>query len=106
MEKQMDMSAAALPPITGRSTEADRAHPLYREWRAAEANNTRLMINGQDFKSWLYQRERQQVNDDWAKHPQFPAFVAWMRENKGGAPGRSKLIFPDNFKFWLAGGRW
>lgn len=102
----MDMSGAALPPITGRSTEGDRAHPLYREWRAAEANNARLMIDGQNFKDWLYQRERQQVSDDWAKHSQYPAFVAWMRENKGGARKCSAGSFPENFKYWLAGGRW
>lgn len=100
----MDMSAAALPARSGRASEADRSHPLYAEWRRAEANNARLMIDGQDFKDWLYQREQHAIRDDWAKHPQYPDFLAWMRSNKGGA--RGKLIFPENFKFWLSGGRW
>ncbi len=100
----MDMSVAALPPRTGRASEADRAHPLYREWQRAEANNARLMIDGQNFRDWLYQREQAAMRDDWAKHPRYAEFLDWMRANKGGA--RGKLNFPENFKFWLDGGRW
>ena len=100
----MDMSAAALPAHSGRASAADRAHPLYNEWRKAESFAQRQMIDGQDFKNWLYQREQAAYRDDWAKHAQYPAFLSWMRETKAG--GRGKLNFPENFKFWLEGGRW
>lgn len=100
----MDMSAAALPAISGQASDADRNHPLHREWRQAEASCRRLMINGQNFKDWLYQRGQNEYRDNWAKHPQYPNFLAWMRETKAG--GRGKLGFPENFKAWLSGERW
>ena len=109
----MDMSAAALPAHSGRSNESDKTHPLYNEWRRFESGCTRLMIDGQNFSDWLYQREQNAMRDDWAKHPEFPAFQAWMRATKAG--GRScrptknlphGLVFPENFKVWLTGERW
>jgi hypothetical protein len=109
----MDMSAAALPPITGTTSKADETHPLFPLWRQAEASNQRLMINGQNFRDWLFQYERNQRNDDAAKHSEYLNFLAWMRANQGGArpccPSKEMpngLNFPANFHYWLAGGRW
>lgn len=109
----MDMSKAALPAISGTATKADETHPLYNEWRKAEASNRRNLINGQNFKDWLYQREQNANRDDWAKHAQYPAFLVWMRETKAGGrncrPTKDMpygLSFPENFKAWLEGERW
>ena len=99
----MDMSAAALPAISGRFSETDRAHPLFREWQQSESFAARQMINGQNFADWLYQHNQAATRDDWARHEQYPAFLAWMRANRGGARGPR---FPDNFKLWLKGERW
>lgn len=100
----MDMSAAALPAISGRSNEADKVHPLYNEWRKSETSCTRLMINGQNFKDWLFQREANENREIWSQHEQYRPFMAWMRANQGGA--RGNLCFPENFKAWLNGVRW
>lgn len=100
----MDMSKAALPAHSGTCTLADRSHPLFNEWRAYEAGCARQMIDGQNFADWLRQRESAAYRDQWAKHPEYPAFMVWMRANQGGA--RGTLSFPENFKYWLGGGRW
>lgn len=100
----MDMSKAALPAISGNASPADSLHPLYKEWVRAEASNRRNMINGQNFRDWLYQREQQETNQNWVKHPQYPAFLVWMRETKAG--GRGNRVFPENFKAWMNGERW
>jgi hypothetical protein len=101
----MDMSSAALPAISGNASKADETHPLYKEWRKYEAGCTRQMINGQNFKDWLYQREQNAMRDNWAKHAQYPTFLVWMRANQGGAR-KSPGVFPENFKAWLDGVRW
>jgi hypothetical protein len=109
----MDMSNAALPAIAGTASKADMAHPLFPIWRQAEANNTRLLINGQNFRDWLFQYEQHKRNDDAAKHSRYPEFLAWMKANQAGArpccPSKETphgLNFPANFHYWLAGGRW
>lgn len=109
----MDMSAAALPAISGRASEAERNHPLYNEWLKAEQFCRQKMINGQDFKNWLFQREASANRDMWAQHDEYRPFMAWMRENQAGArpcqPTKDRprgLAFPENFQFWLSGGRW
>ena len=109
----MDMSAAALPAISGFATKADENHPLYNEWKAQEAACRLRMINGQDFSSWLFQREAGANRDAWAKHPDYAAFIAWMRETQAGARKCKAtkdlpygLAFPENFKVWLTGERW
>lgn len=102
----MDMSPAALPPRQPTITDAHRAHPLfptyqhYRNWCAA------TLIEASGFHDWLYQREQAEARDHAAHHPQFPAFQAWMRDSQGGARPCPAGSFPDNFQFWLDGGRW
>lgn len=101
----MDMSKAALPAISGKVSKADQNHPLYLEWCRFESNCNRLMIDGQNFSDWLYQREQAEYRDNWAKHPQYPAFLVWMRETKAGGR-KSPGAFPENFKAWMNGERW
>lgn len=109
----MDMSKAALPAISGNASNADKSHPLYKEWLAYESGCRLQMINGQDFKNWLYQREQSEYRDNWKNHPEFNAFIRWMRETQAGArncrPTKENpngLVFPENFKVWLTGERW
>lgn len=102
----MDMSTAALPAISGRASEAEHNHPLYKEWKKAESFCRQKMINGTNFSDWLYQREMNEYRNNWANHPQYAAFLVWMRENQGGARKCKAGVFPENFKFWLSGGRW
>lgn len=102
------MSAAALPPINGVILPADRQHPRFREYQTYRSSCARLMIDCPSFRNWLSTTERQERDDEWAKHPQYPAFLAWMRQTRGGARATSKgkLCFPENFKLWLEGERW
>lgn len=98
----MNISPACLPPRQPLITEQDRAHPLFREYQAHRASMSQLLVEAPSFSNWLYQRE-QQTKSDTAVAPQF---FAWMRQNKAGARRCPAGVFPDNFKFWLDGGRW
>ena len=100
----MHMSAAALPPIHGPVTEADKAHPRYPEYASYRRACDNLLVACAGFADWLRQDEAMAERDAWAEHPQYPAFLAWMRAEQGGA--RGNLKFPENFQFWLTGGRW
>ena len=103
----MDMSNAALPPIIPSVTERERAHPLFREYRAHQQSCIRLMIDCPRFADWIVGRQLKQRLDNEAKHPRFGEFQQWMRAHRGGArrcPAGD--AFPDNFHYWLNGGRW
>lgn len=104
----MDMSAAALPPRLGHYSEKDRQHPRFNEYMAYRQGMIRLMVDCSAFSDWLYQVEGQEFRDNWAKHPEYPNFLAWMRATQAGA--RKAPIeqngFPFNFQYWLKGGRW
>lgn len=43
---------------------------------------------------------------DAAAHPRMNEFRSWMQETKGGTRQCPRGGFPDNFIFWLDGGRW
>lgn len=43
---------------------------------------------------------------DAASHPRMGEFRQWMQQAKGGARTCPRGGFPDNFLFWLDGGRW
>jgi len=103
----MDMSAAALPPNQPRIDEADRQHPLFAKYMEHRASCARLLVRADSFADWLTQHEAAQVRDAAAQHPQYPAFRSWMRLFQGGArkcPAGN--TFPQNFEYWLDGGRW
>lgn len=40
------------------------------------------------------------------KHEQYMAFRLWMNETQGGSRPCPAGSFPNNFYFWLKGGRW
>jgi hypothetical protein len=43
---------------------------------------------------------------DAAAHPRLAEFINWMQQTKGGTRTCPRGGFPDNFMFWLDGGRW
>lgn len=102
----MNMSKAALPPRQPPISDRDRAHPLFPEYQRHRSSAAINLIEASSFQDWLYQRERNAADAAAADHPDFPAFQAWMRQHKGGARRCPAGAFPDNFKFWLEGGRW
>jgi hypothetical protein len=109
----MDMSAAALPPRHGPVFPSDTSHPLYPEYRAYRNNMTRLMVEAAGFRDWLVCRQSEENRDSWARHPEYPDFIAWMRQTRAGGrhcrPTKDMpygLAFPENFKVWLTGERW
>lgn len=109
----MDMSQAALPPRSGRHDKRDEAHPLFPVYRQYHSSMALKMVNSSDFRDWLYQHDREKLETRYAEHPEYPAFLDWMRANKGGArpccPSATEpggVALPVNFEFWLIGGRW
>lgn len=109
----MDMSAAALPPRSGHYTKADEKHQLFGLYHQKLNSCAQLMIDAPDFENWLFQHERSKRDDSYVAHPQYPDFIAWTRETKCGArpccPSKDLphgLVFPDNFIYWMEGGRW
>lgn len=109
----MDMSAAALPPRSGHYSHQEEQHPLFPLYRQKLNSCARLMIDAPDFADYLYQYEQQELSESAAQRPEYPDFMAWMRETKGGGrpccPTRDMphgLSFPANFYFWIEGGRW
>jgi len=38
--------------------------------------------------------------------PEYQGFMSWMRSEKGGARACPAGEFPQNFHYWLGGGRW
>lgn len=53
----MDMSPACLPPGSPHTTEADRQHPRFNEYRSYAAAMSRQMVACMPFKGWLAQTE-------------------------------------------------
>lgn len=102
----MMMSQAALPPPPPRVAEADRRHPLYAEFQNYRAGCSRLLIQCQDFDDWVACKAREEKNARLAERPEYPAFMAWMKTNQGGARRCPAGCFPANFLFWIDGGRW
>lgn len=102
----MDMSAAAKPAHYGNASRQDEKHPLFKLYQRHRMNMSKLMVDCEDFKDWLYQHEAQLTRDSAAKHTKYPAFMDWMKEFKGGARKCPVGTFPNNFFYWLEGGRW
>jgi hypothetical protein len=100
------MSRAAMQPLLPPISPEDRNHPLFpsymRQRENMAANNTELRT----FKAWRLQQEAYQATMQAREHPQYPEFLQWMKEHKGGARPCPTGVFPRNFEFWLNGGRW
>jgi hypothetical protein len=102
----MDMHGAALPPVHGHVTEQDRKHPLFPTYRNYRSWCSRKLIAAEGFQDWLHARRQEEEGAQAAQHPEYPAFMRWMRANQGGARKCPAGAFPHNFTFWLGGGRW
>lgn len=103
----MDISAAALPPNQPSISDKDLQHPMFPQYQSYRASMSRLLVQASSFKDWLYQKTVNERNDEIAKHPRMQEFQRWMWANAGGrrkCPAGNS--FPDNFNFWLGGGRW
>lgn len=100
----MDMSAAALPPR--QPCEADRAHPLFPAYMEHRKACIRLMVEADTFEGFKYQAAHQTKCETAERHSRFKEFQSWMRVNQGGARKCPAGAFPENFYFWLDGGRW
>jgi hypothetical protein len=102
----MDMSKVALPARYGRASKADESHPLFKLYQQYRSGMSKLLVNSEDFRDWLYSYEANLVRDNAAKHADYPAFMVWMKANQGGARKCPVGTFPHNFNYWMAGGRW
>lgn len=101
------MSKAALPPIQPSVSERDRLHPLFPTYDAYRAGMSCKLLEADSFSGWLFQRERNAAQAAIAEHHLFPEFQRWMRATKaGGRPCPGNRVFPENFQFWIGGGRW
>lgn len=103
----MEMSKAAAPARYGRHNDHDVGHPLFPLYQQYRSSMSAQLVDSSDFRDWLSQYELSLVRDNAAKHPRYPEFLGWMQQNKGGArkcPAGD--YFPQNFHFWLEGGRW
>jgi hypothetical protein len=100
------MSAACLPPIHGRVDDEDRKHPAFYEYSRYRANCSILLVRADGFKDWLRHKEDDAYRAEWTLHPQYQDFRDWMCATRAGARRCPEGAFPENFKFWLNGGRW
>lgn len=104
----MDMSAAALPPIHGVILPADRQHKAFPAYQVYRNGCTRLMVEAESFRDWLAATDREKIDAGWRAHPEYEAFREWMVAEQAGARKcpAGNGSFPDNFTYWLEGGRW
>jgi hypothetical protein len=102
----MDMSAAALPPCQPAISEADRSHPLFPAYMQHRNSCIRLMVTANTFEGFKFQARHEAKCDVAEEHPRFKEFQSWMRETKAGGRKCPAGSFPENFYFWVEGGRW
>ena len=102
----MNMSKAALPPIQPRISDKDRLHPLFNLYQQYRSSCSMNLIEANSFDNWLYQYNQNQVRDNAANDSQYPDFMKWMVQNQGGARKCPAGNFPNNFYYWIKGGRW
>jgi len=100
------MSSAALPPRQPPVSEKDRQHPLFVLYSQHRSWCSSQLIEAPSFEDWFYQREQEMLRKSKTDDPRYPEFLEWMRENQGGARQCPAGNFPDNFDYWLNGGRW
>lgn len=67
------------------------------------ANN---LITATSWDGFVYQHERDRLDNDYKAHPKFLEFQQWMRDNRAGARKCPAGAFPANFEYWLTGARW
>ena len=102
----MDMHAAAEPPRRPPTTDKDRSHPLFPHYLMHVSACMRLLVDAPNFADWMTNREALLKNEKAVNQPEYPAFLAWMRETQGGRRPCPVGSFPANFYYWRDGGRW
>lgn len=78
----------------------DMCHKPLQSKRFQIVSGTRTLTVGPD----CYKKEKEAA--DRLRDPDYQNFMAWMRETKAGARPCPAGQFPNNFKFWVEGGRW
>jgi hypothetical protein len=97
----MSTSKGVLPPSLPPVSAAERLHeryPVYAKYREACKRN---LVDCDSFSLWLWER-----SDMFVQHPQYFEFRSWMIKEQGGARKCPAGSFPENFLYWLKGGRW
>ena len=102
----MDMSAACLPPRQPAISEFDRKDPLFNEYMKHRTFMSNKLLEASSFQNWKYQHLTNLRNAELEKHPRCKEFRQWMYDTRGGKPGKTKMIWPENFLAWLDGARW
>jgi hypothetical protein len=102
----LEISKACSPPVQPAIRKADREHPWFPIYQAHRSSMAAQLVEAPSFEDWKYQRERMLREETIVRHPRFKEFQTWMMENKGGARPCPAGVFPNNFLFWLDGGRW
>lgn len=102
----MDISPACTAPVQPAISAKEREHPLFPIYSLYHASMSNQLVEASAFCDWLYQYERDAVNEEAARHPRYSEFLNWMQKNKGGARACPAGIFPHNFLYFLEGGRW
>lgn len=103
----MNISQAAMPPSQPSLRDVDRDHPWFPIYMQYRATMSAQLVEADSFANWKSHREHEERMQHIQRHPRFSEFQMWMRDNRGGArkcPGGNS--FPNNFRFWLEGGRW
>jgi hypothetical protein len=102
----MEISPACLPPAQPPIAAEDRTHPLFATYMAHRSWFSANLLEAPAFADWLYHREINELHEEASAHPRYAEFLGWMRSAKGGRRTCPTGVFPHNFHFWLAGGRW
>lgn len=102
----MEMSKAAIAPRQPAIRELDREHPWFPIYMAYLASMSMQLVQADSFADWKRHREDAERDQHIQSHPRFKEFQQWMGDTKGGARKCPAGVFPNNFRFWLEGGRW
>lgn len=102
----MHLSAVALPPQQPPISYHERQDPDYPAYNRYRIAMNSLLVEADSFSAWKRQRESSRERLKAMAHPRFREFQAWMRRTQGGARPCPAGVFPANFQYWLAGGRW
>jgi hypothetical protein len=102
----MEMSAAAMRPIHGAIEPDDRQHKAFPAYEVYRTGCVRQLIAAESFRDWLAATERNKIEQRAREHPLYEDFRQWMVDEQAGARTCPAGSFPDNFAYWLEGGRW
>ena len=90
------------PSIDPKDRENER-FPIYNKYRNACIKHD---IECEGFATWLALNERLEKDKTFSANSQFSGFRQWMVAEQGGSRRCPAGIFPENYLFWVNGGRW